>query len=136
LELDVPLVHIATATANQIKQKNINKVGLLGTKQTMEMDFYKSKLKENGIEVLVPEINDRNFIQLTISSELIKGLFIAASRTKFVSICNDLINQGAEGIIMGCTEIPLLLKQDEVSVPLFDTLTIHAMAAVDFALEH
>ena len=106
LELDVPIVHIATATANQIKQKNINRVGLLGTKQTMEMDFYKSKLKENGIEVFVPEIDDRNFIQQTISGELIKGLFLATSRVKFVSICNKLINQGAEGIIMGCTEIP------------------------------
>ncbi|OFX88113.1 MAG: aspartate racemase [Bacteroidetes bacterium GWF2_33_16] len=136
LELDVPIVHIATATASQIKQRNINQVGLLGTRQTMEMDFYKSRLKENGIEVLVPEINDRNFIQQTILSELIKGLFLTTSRVIFVSICNDLINQGAEGIIMGCTEIPLLLKQDEVSVPLFDTLTIHAMAAVDFALEH
>ncbi|PKP35337.1 MAG: aspartate racemase [Bacteroidetes bacterium HGW-Bacteroidetes-17] len=134
LVLNVPIIHIANATANQIKQKEIQKVGLLGTKQTMEMNFYKSRLNASGIEVYVPELDDRNFIQQTISNELIKGIFLEKSRNRFVTICNDLINRGVEGIILGCTEIPLLLKQENVNIPLFDTLEIHAMAAVDFAL--
>jgi len=132
--LNVPIIHIANATANQIKQKEIQKVGLLGTKQTMEMNFYKSRLNASGIEVYLPELDDRNFIQQTISYELIKGIFRSDSRNRFVAICDDLVKQGVEGIILGCTEIPLLLKQENVNIPLFDTLEIHAMAAVDFAL--
>lgn len=133
--LNVPIIHIANATADQIKQKEIQKVGLLGTKQTMEMNFYKSRLNASGIEVYVPELDDRNFIQQTISEELIKGVFYNSSRDRFVTICNDLINRGVGGIILGCTEIPLLLKQENVNIPLFDTLEIHALAAVDFALK-
>lgn len=133
--LNVPIIHIANATADQIKQKEIQKVGLLGTKQTMEMNFYKSRLNASGIEVYVPELDDRNFIQQTISYELIKGIFRSDSRNRFVAICDDLVKQGAEGIILGCTEIPLLLKQENVNIPLFDTLEIHALAAVDFVLQ-
>ncbi|MBU1014740.1 MAG: amino acid racemase [Bacteroidetes bacterium] len=132
--LNVPIIHIASATAKQIEGNHIKKVGLLGTKQTMEMDFFKSRLNASGIEVYIPELDDRNFIQQTISEELIKGVFYNSSRDRFVSICNDLINRGVEGIILGCTEIPLLLKQEYVNIPLFDTLSIHALAAVDFAL--
>jgi aspartate racemase len=133
-EFDVPVVHIAQATAMEIIRKDISKVGLLGTKQTMEMEFYKTILRSNNIDVLVPPLSDRDFIQNTISDELLKGVFSDKSRVRLIEICNDLNKRGAEGIVMGCTEIPLLLRQENVSFPLFNTLTIHAMAAVDFAV--
>lgn len=133
-EVHVPVIHIAEATVRELKRNDIKEIGLLGTKQTMEMDFYKARLNANNINVLIPELSDRDFIQDTISNELIKGVFSDKSRLRFVEICNDLNKRGAEGIVMGCTEIPLLLRQEDVSVPLFNTLTIHAMAAVDFAL--
>ena len=133
-EVHVPVIHIAEATAVELIRCNMKKVGLLGTKQTMEMDFYKAVLRNNNVDVAVPELSDRDFIQETISDELLKGVFSDKSRLRLIEICNDLNKRGAEGIVMGCTEIPLLLKQVNVSVPLFNTLTIHAMAAVDFAL--
>ena len=132
--LDVPIVDITKATAYQVKQRNITRVGLLGTRQTMEMKFFKSRLSESGCKVLVPGSCDRNFIQRTISDEMLKGILTVESRNRLVSICDELIRQGTEGIILGCTELPLYLRQNDVTVPLFDTLTIHAMAAVDFAL--
>jgi len=134
-EIDVPVIHIAEATAAEIRRRNINRVGLLGTRQTMEMDFYKSKLNDRNIEVLVPEPNERDYIQNTISDELLKGIFSEQSRLRFIGICKDLNRRGAEGIVLGCTEIPLLLKQQDTDIPLFNTLSIHAMAAVDYALE-
>jgi aspartate racemase len=134
-EIDVPLVHIAEATAAEIRRKNINMIGLLGTRQTMEMDFYKSKLNDSNIEVLVPEPDDRDFIQNTISDELLRGIFSENSRLRFIGICKKMKMRGAEGIVLGCTEIPLLLKQEDTDILLFNTLTIHARAAVDFALE-
>ncbi len=133
-EIDVPVVHIAEATADEIRRKNINRVGLLGTRQTMEMDFYKSKLNDRKIEVLVPGPDDRDFIQDTISNELLRGIFSEESRVRFIAICKGLNRRGAEGIVLGCTEIPLLLKQEDTDIPLFNTLAIHAGAAVDFAL--
>lgn len=133
-EIQVPVIHIAEATVRELIRNNMKKIGLLGTKQTMEMDFYKARLKNNNIDVLIPELSDRDFIQNTISDELMKGIFSDKSRQRFVEICNYLNKRGAQGIVMGCTEIPLLLRQENVSVPLFNTLTIHAMAAVDFAL--
>ncbi|HUW92332.1 MAG TPA: amino acid racemase [Bacteroidales bacterium] len=135
VKIDVPVINIASATADEIRRKNLEKVGLLGTKQTMEMDFYTDKLKEKNIDVIVPELSDRDFIQQTISTELLKGLFSDESRLRFIEICNDLRRRGAEGIVLGCTEIPLLIKQEDISIPLFNTLNIHAMAAVDFALK-
>lgn len=133
-EVHIPVIHIAEATAGELIRSNMKKIGLLGTKQTMEMDFYKAILRKYDIDVVVPELSDRDFIQDTISEELLKGVFSDKSRLRLVEICNDLNKRGAEGIVMGCTEIPLLLRQENISVPLFDTLTIHAMAAVDFAL--
>jgi len=132
--LDVTIVDITKATSYHIKQRNITRVGLLGTRQTMEMNFFKSRISESGCKVLVPGSRDRNFIQRTISDEMLKGSLTVASRNRLVSICDELIRHGAGGIILGCTELPLYLRQNDVSVPLFDTLTIHAMAAVDFAL--
>lgn len=134
-ETDIPIIHIAEATADEIMKKKMSKVGLLGTKQTMEMDFYKSRLKEKEIETLVPEVTDRDFIEKTISDELLKGVFSDESRYRFVEICRKLRSRGAEGIVLGCTEIPLLLKQEDIDIPVINTLTVHAMAAVDFALK-
>jgi len=132
--LNVPIIDITRATATQVKRSNITRVGLLGTSQTMEMSFFKSRLSESGCTVLVPGSCDRNFIQEALSDEILKGFLTVPSRNRLVSICNELIYQGAGGIILGCTELPLFLKQSDISVPLFDTLTIHALAAVDFAL--
>jgi len=133
-ETDIPFIHIADAAAMEIRKKNMSRVGLLGTKQTMEMDFYKSRLKESDIDVLIPEQNDRDFIQKTISDELLRGVFSDVARCRFVDICKELYSRGAEGIVLGCTEIPLLIKQEDINIPVINTLTVHAMAAVDFAL--
>ncbi|MCB2208463.1 MAG: aspartate/glutamate racemase family protein [Bacteroidetes bacterium] len=133
--IDLPIVHIAEATGHVILSRGMRKVGLLGTKQTMESDFYKSKLQEKGIECLVPELNDRNFINEIITTELFKSIFKDETRNRFLEIIQKLVNAGAEGIILGCTEIPLLVKQKDTEIPLFDTLHIHAEAIVDFILE-
>lgn len=134
-ETELPIIHIAEATADEIRRKNMSKVGLLGTKQTMEMDFYKSRLKEKEIDTVIPELNDRDFIQKTISEELLRGVFTEDSRNRFIEICKELNRRGAEGIVLGCTEIPLLLRQEDIDIPIINTLTVHAMAAVDFALK-
>jgi len=133
-ETDVPLIHIADSAAREIRRRNMSIVGLLGTKQTMEMDFYKSRLNQWNIDVLIPEESDREFIQTTISGELLMGVFSDDSRYRFIEICRELNRRGAESIVLGCTEIPLLLKQEDVSIPIIDTLVLHALAAVDFAL--
>lgn len=134
-ETGLPVIHIVSATANAIQQKGLKKIGLLGTIFTMEMDFYTSKLKEYNIECIVPgKQEERNFIQQTLKEELGKGIFKEETKAEYVSIINDLIEQGAEGIVLGCTEIPMLVKQEDVSVPVFDTTKIHSMAAVEFAI--
>lgn len=133
-ETDIPFIHIADAAAREIRRKKMSRVGLLGTKQTMEMDFYKSRLKERKIDVLIPEQSDREFIQKTIAGELLTGVFSDDSRYRFIEICKELYGRGAEGIVLGCTEIPLLLRQEDINIPIINTLTLHAMAAVDFAL--
>lgn len=133
-KIELPVIHIASATANEIQKNNLKRIGLLGTKQTMEMDFYKSKLKEEHIDVIVPEPEEREFIQHTISNELLKGIFSQESRSRFVAICKELNKKGAEGIVLGCTEIPLIIKQEDIDIPLFNTLLIHSLSAVDFAL--
>ena len=135
-QIPVPLVHIATATAKQIKRQQLSTVGLLATKYTMEMDFYKKRLNKENIEVLIPEAAEREFIHGTITHDLLNGIFKEESKARFLQIMNRLHSQGAEGIILGCTEIPLLIKQHDTKLPLFDTLTIHSLAAVDFAIGH
>lgn len=132
--IKVPLINIAKATAKEIRRQGLSKVGLLGTKQTMEMDFYKTKLREENINVIIPEKDDRDFIQNTISNELLKNIFLEKSRSRFQKIMEQLQSNDAEGIILGCTEIPLLIKQKHSALPLFNTLEIHSIAAVDFAL--
>ena len=130
----LPIIHIASATAVEVKKQNLKKVGLLGTKFTMEMDFFTSKLKEQNIECIIPDENDRAFIHYTIFEELGRGLIKEESKARYISIIKKLIAQGAEGIILGCTEIPLLIKKEDVAIPLFDTTLIHSKAAVEFML--
>ena len=132
--IPVPLIHIAAAAAKQINARKLKTVGLLGTKMTMEMDFYKKRLNQEGIAVLVPEQEERNFIHHTIDTELLKGKFLRESKERFLEIIRRLRSQGAEGIVLGCTEIPLLIKQEDLDFPLFNTTVIHSLAAVDFAL--
>lgn len=134
-QISVPLVHIAAATANAIKQQNLSKVGLLGTKYTMEQDFYKARLAQHNIAAIVPAPDDRLFIHDTIMNELLKGIFKKESKARLLQIIAKLHQQGAQGIVLGCTEIPLIIKEGDIDLPLFNTTVIHSLAAVDFALE-
>lgn len=133
-EVGLPIVHIADATANEIKKNGFNTIGLLGTKFTMEMDFYTRKLSEAGITSLVPEKSERLFIHNAIMNELLKEQFKPETKKRFLDIINDLEQKGAQGIVLGCTEIPLLIKQTDTHLPVFNTLDIHAGAIVDFAI--
>lgn len=128
------VIHIAEATANEIKKKGLTKIGLLGTKFTMEMDFYTKQLSSAGIESLVPDKRERPFIHDAIVNELLKENFKPETKGKFLEIIAELGQKGAQGIVLGCTEIPLLIKQQDTHLPVFNTLEIHARAAVDFAL--
>ena len=130
----VPIIHIADATAKEISRKGLTKIGLLGTKFTMEMDFYTKKLSEAGIKSIVPEEGDRLFIHSAIMNEILKENFRSETKNRFLSIIAELKNSGAEGIVLGCTEIPLLIKQKDVDLPVINTLEIHADAIVDFAI--
>ncbi len=134
-QIQLPLIHIATETANEITKQGIKKVGLLGTKFTMEMDFYKSKLNEHNVESIVPASQKiRDYLQQTIKEELGRGIIKQETRHAYIAIVDQLIKDGAEGIILGCTELPLILNQGDISVPAFDTTKIHSRAAVEFAL--
>lgn len=131
----LPLLHIADATAVQIKAKQLKTVALLGTKFTMEQDFYKGRLAEkHGLNVIIPTTEDREIVHSIIYNELCQGTILESSKNEYLRIIQDLVNRGAEGIILGCTEIPLLVKQTDVAVPIFDTTTIHAQEAVRMAL--
>jgi len=133
-ETDLKIVHIADATAKEIQTRELTKIGLLGTRFTMEMDFYTKRLHGACIESLVPEKVEREFIHNAIMNELLKEEFKEETKEKFLNIINCLEQKGAQGIVLGCTEIPLLIKQKDSHLPLFNTLEIHAKAAVDFAL--
>ncbi len=131
----IPLLHIADASAEKIMERGIKTVGLLGTKFTMEEDFYKGKLiEEFGIDVVIPSEEERQVVHDVIYNELCLGKVTPASKEKFKKIIQNLVSKGAEGVILGCTEIPLLIKQQDVEIPLFDTTEIHAKAAVEYAL--
>jgi aspartate racemase len=132
--INVPIVHIAESTAQEINKKNLTIVGLLGTKYTMEEDFYTSKLEAANIRTIVPEKEDREFINATIYSELLKEIFKDESKKRFLEIMIQLQQRGAKGIILACTEIPLIIKDDDFHLPLFNTTAIHARAAINFAL--
>ncbi|MBL8063541.1 MAG: aspartate/glutamate racemase family protein [Anaerolineales bacterium] len=134
--VNIPFLHIADATAEKIVAAGMKRIGLLGTRFTMEHDFYKGRLIHDfGLEVLTPNRSDRGIIHRVIYDELVQGRIVDASRNEYKRIMNDLIVQGAEGIILGCTEIELLVKQNDSPVPLFPTTSIHAVAAVEKALE-
>ncbi|SNR58028.1 aspartate/glutamate racemase family protein [Flavobacterium sp. ov086] len=134
-EVGLPLIHIGTETAKAITQKNITTIGLLGTQFTMEMDFYKDRLKSFGLQVLIPEKQEtRDYIQYVLKEELGRGIVTPESKQNYIKIANELISRGAQGIILGCTEIPMLIDQSDFSVPVFDTTKIHSEAIVDFIL--
>ena len=132
----IPLLHIADATAEAIQLAGLNKVALLGTRFTMEQDFYKKRLTESyGLEVLVPDEESRALVHQVIYQELCLGVVKPDSRLQYQQIMADLVVQGAEAIILGCTEIALLVSAEDCAVPLFDTTFLHAQKAADFALE-
>lgn len=130
----IPLIHIAEVTGKAISVKGLHKVALLGTKYTMQLPFYTNVLQQQGIEAIIPEQADIDFINATIYDEMGKGLFLPATRTAYLDIIDKLIDNGAEGVILGCTEIPMLIQQADCKIPLFDTGLLHATDAVDFAL--
>lgn len=133
--VNIPLLHIADSTAERIKVAGFKKVGLLGTAFTMEQDFYKGRLiEQHGLEVIVPAAEDRAMIHRVIYEELVAGKIIPGSRVAYRDVIARLVAQGAEAIILGCTEIMLLVKPEDSAVPLFDTTQIHAEAAIAFAL--
>ena len=133
--VSIPLIHIADAVAEAIKIKQLKTVALLGTKYTMQLDFYKDKLAMCCIEVIIPGDTEIEFINNSIYNEFSKGIFKPERKQQFLHVIDSLIKQGAEGVILGCTEIPILIKQADCPVPVFDTAFIHAEAAVAFALE-
>ncbi len=133
--IDIPLLHIADATAEALKRQQVHTVGLLGTGFTMEQDFYKGRLTErHGIEVLVPEQDDRRLVHRIIYEELCLGRIEPTSRSEYLRILDTLAARGAQAVILGCTEIGLLVQQRDTPVPLFDTTAIHAAQAVALAL--
>lgn len=134
-KINIPILHIADATAAQIKESQILTIGLLGTKYTMEQDFYKSRLELNGIQVIVPGRDDREAVNKIIYEELCLGKIHQESRDYYKKVIQGLIESGAEGIILGCTEIGLLVKPEDAEVPLFDTTYIHACEAVNMSLK-
>ena len=134
-KISIPILHIADTTANEILKSNVRTIGLLGTTYTMEQDFYKSRIESNGIKVLVPNSEDRKVINKIIFEELCLGEILPSSREKYEKIIERLVEEGAEGVILGYTEIGLLVKQQNSQVPLFDTTVIHALEAVKKALE-
>lgn len=134
--ITIPVIHIAEVTAAQIKKQSLKKVALLGTKYTMQMDFYKDKLAMQDITSIIPNEDEIEYINNAIYTEMGKGIFLELTKQKFLIIINKLIKQGAEGIILGCTELPLLIMQEDCTVPVFDTSKIHSTAAVEFALDN
>jgi len=134
-KLDIPILHIADATARVLLADGISRVGLLGTKFTMEQDFYKARLQAQGIDVLVPDDNERAVIHDVIYTELCLGVISAASKARYLDIVSRLADSGAQAIILGCTEIALLIQQQDTQVALYDTTAIHAGQAIALALD-
>ena len=133
---NLPIIHIADVTAAAIKQQGLTKVALLGTQFTMTQDFYKQRLIDAGLQVLIPENDARAEVHRIIYEELCQGQLLASSRQYYQQVIQDLANKGAEGVILGCTEIGLLIQQADSPIPVFDTTVIHAAAAVNFLLNH
>lgn len=134
-KITIPLIHIADATADVLSDAGIKTVALLGTKYTMTQDFYKDKLISRGIEVLIPNAEDIEMVNHVIYDELCRGIISADSRSEYVRIIEALKSKGAEGVILGCTEIGMLVHQEDVSLPVFDTTVIHATKAALMAIQ-
>lgn len=134
-KIEIPILHIADATAEQINKQEITNIGLLGTRYTMEQEFYKSRIESKGINVIVPDMEEREIVNKIIFDELCLGKIHQESRDYYKSVIQNLIVSGAQGIILGCTEIGLLIKPDDSKVPLFDTTYIHALEAVNLSLK-
>ena len=130
----IPLIHIAEETSKEITKHNLNKIGLIGTRFTMEQSFFKKKLSKYGISTIIPEKDERDYIHNTIFNEFARGIFSDEIKKNYLQIMDNLMQRGAEGIILGCTEIPMLLKPGDCKMKTFDTTLIHATAAVNFAL--
>jgi aspartate racemase len=133
-QIDIPLIDVTDATAREIVKLKLKKVALMGTRFTMDKDFYPKKLGEYGIETIIPETEERELINSSIFDEMGKNIFSPETRAKYLEIIESLSARGAEGVIFGCTEIPMLLKAEDCPIPSFDTTLIHARAAVEYAL--
>lgn len=134
-EVNIPIIHIADAVAVKVKAQNLKKIGLLGTKFTMEHGFYKNRIKDIfGIEVISPDSRDMVTVNRIIYDELVFGIIKEDSKKKYLEIVNKLTDKGAEGIILACTEIPLLIKQSDINIPVFDTIQIHVEKSIEFAI--
>ena len=133
-KIKIPLLHIAEETAKEIIKQKTSKVGLLGTKFTMEHSFFKERLEKSGIKVVIPESEERESMHSSIFSELTKGIFKNETKSKYLDIIERFRKDGAQGVIFGCTEISLLINQTECEIAVFDTTMIHSKSAVDFAL--
>jgi aspartate racemase len=132
--IKIPVIHIAEAVAKAILKKGLKKVGLLGTRYTMQLGFYTDHLAEFGIETIIPEQEDVEYINYTIYNEFSKNIFLTQTKAGYLKVISKLKERGAEGIILGCTEIPLLVKQPDCDILLFDTAKIHSGAGVDHVL--
>ncbi len=133
-ESPIPLIHIVDPTAATIKEQGLSRVGLLGTRYTMEGEFYRDRLRQHGIETLIPDATARAEIHRVIYAELTQGIIRPAARDYYKTVIDDLVSNGAQGIILGCTEIPLLIGQSDSPVPVFDTAALHADAALSMAV--
>jgi aspartate racemase len=133
-KIKIPLLHIAEETAKEIVRQKINKVGLLGTKFTMENSFFKDRLSQFGIESIVPDDADKDYIHASIFNELTRGFFKDDTKIKYLEIIDKLKNDGAKGVVFGCTEFSILINSSDCSIPIFDTTAIHSKAAANFAL--
>jgi aspartate racemase len=132
----IPILHIVDVTAEAIRANGEKRIGLLGTKFTMEQEFYKGRLRDKyGLEILIPGEEDRQVVHDILYSELCLGEIKELSKNKFKSIIQNLVERGAQSVILGCTEIPLIVSQDDYDIPVYDTTALHARAAVDFALQ-
>jgi len=134
-KIHIPFIHIADATAEAVLNAGITKIALLGTKYTMSQNFYKDRLASKGLEVIVPDAEDQEFINHVIFDELIQGMIFASSRKRYLDIIDQLVNQGAQGVILGCTEIGILIRPEDTQVRLFETVAIHAKKAAEFLLQ-
>lgn len=130
----IPLINIAVETGKEIQKLQLKKVALLGTRYTMQLPFYKNVLTKQGIETTVPNNEEMEYINTAIYEEMGKGIFLPERKTEIIRIINKLKSEGAEGVILGCTEIPILIKQEDSPIPVFDTTAIHVNSAVQFAL--